>query len=160
MVSNIQLVNTWFQTYNWLIHGFRDVVRDIKEELHYADMFRMAGRRRGPRGRRGRDHHEPYSDEDSDEETVRLNARFPQGGGEAKFQITDVQKLLRLLILGGVTMARGRQLDPVQNSDFHVITRMISEGSGETVCVLSSCHLMNIAVQVAKIVFVSSYNRT
>jgi hypothetical protein len=28
------------------------------------------------------------------------------------------------------------------------------------VCVLSSCHLMNIAVQVAKIVFVSSYNRT
>ena len=94
----------------------------------YQDMYRRLGRHRSRRqGRRER-----LSDEDSDEETLRQNAWSQE---QAKFPVTMHEKLLRLLILGGVTRARGRAQDPTTNSDFSVISDMIASGEGPQVCV-------------------------
>ncbi|KAK7110605.1 RNA-binding protein RO60-like [Littorina saxatilis] len=105
----------------------RDVIGQMKNELFYSQNRRIEKLR--ARNRRG-EPRRPQSDEDSDEETLRQNPALPVPQVQAKFPVTDRQKLLRLLILGGIKVGRGRADDPTKNPDFNTVKRMITDGEG------------------------------
>ena len=111
---------------------YREVVRELRDEIFYRDMYRH--RRRHHSRRRRPD--ERYSDEDSDEEAL-VRVFRDRCQEPAKFPVTNRQMLLRLLILGSASKARPRVVEPTQNRDFSVITNMIAAGEGPQVCFFS-----------------------
>lgn len=112
----------------------RNIVEKLQEEFYYTEIYSRLGRRPQPELNQGilLPQPETFSDEDSDEVTTWLEYRFPLPIQQAKFIVTDAVRLLRLLILGDVTitMARGRYGGTSQSPDFSVVDRMIADGSG------------------------------
>lgn len=74
--------------------------------------------------------HEPHSDEESDEETLRQAAQNPR---PARYTISHEQSLLRSLIFGGVNTVTARDTDPSSSDIATLVATMINHGEGEAV---------------------------
>ncbi|KAL8618132.1 hypothetical protein ACOMHN_034359 [Nucella lapillus] len=97
-----------------------------------ANYFRTMHRRfdRFSPAETGEDLDYRFSDEDSDEETLLREAAQPR---QAKFVITNEQRLLRSLIFGGVTQVKSHEAEFSRSDIASLIANMIKDGEGEAV---------------------------